>query len=67
MPQSAEQTGRMRESIAHHTQILDELSALRRDAAKEKQMNRLVDINLKIKRLESQLAANQSALNGNPL
>jgi len=67
LPQSAEQTRRMRESIAHHTKILDELSALRREAAKEKQMNRLVDINLKIKRLEHQLAANQSALNGSPL
>jgi hypothetical protein len=66
-PQSPEQTGRMRESIVQHSKILDELSALRTQASKEKQMNRLVELNLKIKRLESQLAANQSALHGTPL
>ena len=62
LPDSPEQTHRMRESVAKHLQILDELSALRTQATKEKQMNRLVDLNTKIKRLELQLTANQSAL-----
>lgn len=62
LPDSPEQTRQMRESIAKHSQIRDELSALRTQATKEKQMNRLVELNMSIKRLESQLAANQSAL-----
>jgi hypothetical protein len=43
-------------------QTLDELSALRKQAGTEKQMNRLVELNTKIKRLELQLTANQSTL-----
>jgi hypothetical protein len=66
-PESPEQTTQMRERIAQHSKILDELAALRTQATKEKQMNRLVELNLNIKRLESQLAANQTALNGQPL
>lgn len=65
LPDSPEQTRQMRESIAKHSQILDELSALRTQAKKEKQMNRLVELNMSIKRLESQLAANQSVLVSN--
>ena len=61
-PESPEQAGQMRARIAQHSRILDELSALRTQAGKEKQMNRLVDLNRNIKRLESELAANQSAL-----
>ena len=67
LPESPEQMRQMRESVAKHSQILDELSALRTRATKEKQMNRLVELNMNIKRLESQLAANQSALHGTPL
>ena len=67
LPETPERTRQMRESIAKHSQMLDELSALRTQAAKEKQMNRLVELNIKIKRLESQLAANQSTLHGTPL
>ena len=67
LPESPEQMRQMRESVAKHSQILDELSALRTQATKEKQMNRLVELNMNIKRLESQLAANQSALHGTPL
>lgn len=62
LPESPEQTHRMRESVAQHSQIFNELSALRTQALKEKQMNRLVELNTKIKRLELQLTANQSAL-----
>lgn len=62
LPESPEQTHRMRESIELHSQTLDELAGLRKLAGKEKQMNRLVELNTKIKRLEHQLTANQSAL-----
>lgn len=62
LPDSPEQTHRMRESIALHFQTLEELAGLRKLAGKEKQLNRLVELNTKIKRLELQLAANQSAL-----
>lgn len=67
LPDSPGQARQMRESVAKYSQILDELSALRTQAAKEKQINRLVELNLNIKRLESQLAANLSALHGTPL
>ena len=62
LPKSPEQTHRMQESVAMHSQIIGELSALRTQAGKEKQMNRLVELNSKIKRLEIQLTANQFAL-----
>ena len=66
LPETSEETQRMRESIAVHFKILDELSALRTQAIKEKQINRLVELNIQIKRLEIQLTANQSALNATP-
>ena len=62
LPESPEQMHQMQESVAMHSQILNELSALRMQAVKEKQMNRLVELNTKIKRLELQLTANQFAL-----
>lgn len=62
LPATPERTQQMRESVARHAELLGEISALRTHAAKEKQMNRLVELNMKIKRLESQLAANESAL-----
>lgn len=61
-PASPEQTQQMRAFMQNRAHLLAELSALRSQASKEKQMNRLVELNLSIKRLESQLAANQSAL-----
>lgn len=67
LPESPEQMRQMRESVAKHSEILAALSALRTLAVKEKQMNRLVELNMNIKRLESQLAANQSALHRTPL
>ena len=67
LPDSAEQTGQMRDRIAQHSSLMEELSALRTQAAKEKQMNRLVELNLKIKRLETELASNHTALHGKPL
>lgn len=67
LPKSPEHTRQMRESISKHEQMLNELSTLRSQALKEKQMNRLVELNLQIKRLESQLAANQFAIHNIPL
>ena len=61
LPESPEQTYRMRESVAQHSQIFNELAALRTQAVKEKQLNRLVELNTKIKRLELQLTTSQSA------
>lgn len=61
-PASPEQTQQMRAFMQNRAHLLGELSTLRSQASKEKQMNRLVELNLSIKRLESQLAANQSAL-----
>jgi len=62
LPETSEQTHQMRENVALHSKILNELSSLRTQAVKEKQINRLVELNTKIKRLEHQLTANQSAL-----
>lgn len=63
-PTSQEQSRQMRAFMKNRSHLLNELSALRSQAGKEKQMNRLVDLNMSIRRLESQLAANQSALIG---
>ncbi|MDN4052266.1 DUF4391 domain-containing protein [Massilia sp. YIM B02763] len=62
LPSSPEQTRQMREFLQQRSSLLTELSALRAQASKEKQLNRLVELNISIKRLESQLAANQSTL-----
>lgn len=61
-PTSPEQTRQMLAFMQNRSHLFNELSALRSQASKEKQMNRLVELNMSIKRLESQLAANQSAL-----
>lgn len=46
-----------RQALADHERLKREIAALRSAAAKEKQMNRRVEMNLKLKRLESELAA----------
>lgn len=60
-PSSPEQTRQMREIMQKRSRLLSELAALRNQASKEKQVNRLVELNMSIKRLEAQLADNQSA------
>lgn len=62
-PSSREQTQQIRALMKNLAELENELSALRNQASKEKQMNRLVELNLSIKRLEFQLATNQSMLN----
>lgn len=60
LPKSPECAVQMRESIANYSQTLAELSALRKQADKEKQMNRLVKLNINIKQLECKLAENKT-------
>lgn len=51
----AEEESVVRESIESHTATIQEIATLRRDADKEKQLARRVDLNLRIKRLETTL------------
>lgn len=61
-PSTAQQLGQMRECLAEYNKLQDEISTLKKQAEKEKQMNRRVDLNLRIKGLESRLAQTQSTL-----
>jgi hypothetical protein len=50
-----------------HARLQRDLAALRAQAEKEKQINRCVELNLKIKRLETELATvGQSLRGGSP-
>ena len=55
-PESADRATVMRDSLDVHTQLQRDLGVLRAKAAKEKQLNRRVELNLEIKRLEARLA-----------
>lgn len=55
--ESAGKVETLRAGIETHTRILRELKSLRAKAAKEKQMNRRVELNLHVKRLEEELSA----------
>jgi hypothetical protein len=57
LPQSPAAAAARATALADHEQILREIAGLRAKAAKEKQMNRRVDLNLAIKRLEAELSA----------
>jgi len=54
-PESADRASAVRDGLDAHAQLQRELTVLRAKAAKEKQINRRVEINLKIKRLEAEL------------
>jgi len=56
LPDSAECSAILREGLETHARLLHELSTLRNQAMKEKQINRRVELNMAIKRLEGQLA-----------
>jgi len=47
----------LRDGLANHARLQYELTTLRNQAAKEKQLNRRVELNMTIKRLEVELAA----------
>jgi hypothetical protein len=56
-PDSIEGSAALHDGVQNHTSLQYELSTLRARAAKEKQLNRRVELNTEIKRLESRLAA----------
>lgn len=55
-PTSAEHSTTLRDGLANHARLQYELTTLRNQAAKEKQLNRRVELNITIKRLEVELA-----------
>jgi len=61
-PTSAERASEQREALDIHARLQRNLTVLRAQAAKEKQMNRRVQLNLEIKRLEAELTAIANAL-----
>lgn len=61
-PNSGEQSFALREGVDRHAQLKRELAFLRARAQKEKQLNRRVELNLEIQRLQTELAAIQEAL-----
>jgi hypothetical protein len=52
----------LREGLDAHARLQRDLAALRAQAAKEKQLNRRVQLNLEIKRLEAKVAATEKTL-----
>ena len=62
LPDSAGRGSALRGGLDTHARIQREIAVLRAQAEKEKQLNRRVELNLKIKRLEAELAATVKAL-----
>ena len=60
--QSVEGASAMREQLDVHARLQRDLATLRTRASKEKQLNRRVELNLEIKRLEAELAATEKTL-----
>jgi hypothetical protein len=61
-PTSAEHSTTLRDGLANHARLQYELTTLCNQAAKEKQLNRRVEINMTIKRLEVELAELKTTL-----
>ena len=61
-PDSADRASALREGLDTHARLQRDLTALRAQAEKEKQLNRRVELNLEIKRLEAKLAATARTL-----
>jgi len=61
-PGSAHRASAVREGLDTHARLQRDLVVLRTRAAKEKQINRRVELNLEIKRMEAELAATVKAL-----
>ena len=61
-PDSTEHASTLREGLERHTSLQRDLNLLRARATKEKQINRRVELNLEIKRLQVELAAIQTEL-----
>lgn len=61
-PDSADRASALRDSLDTYARLQRDLATLRAQAEKEKQLNRRVELNLEIKRLEAKLAATAKAL-----
>jgi len=61
-PDSADRAAAMREGLDARARLQRDLAALRAQAEKEKQLNRRVELNLEIKRLQAKLAATTRTL-----
>lgn len=61
-PESAKRGSALRNGLDGHARLQRDLAILRARAGKEKQLNRRVELNLEIKRLEAELAATQKTL-----
>lgn len=59
---NAEAVGRRRGALDNHARLLREIGGLRARASREKQLNRRVELNLQIQRLEAELAAAKANL-----
>lgn len=64
-PDSADRAAALRDGLDAHARLQRELAALRTQAEKQNQLNRRVELNLEIKRLEAELAATAKSLKGN--
>jgi hypothetical protein len=61
-PDSEGRASALRDSLDSHARLQRDLAVLRAQAEKEKQLNRRVELNLEIKRLEAKVAATEKAL-----
>lgn len=62
LPNSPEDAAHRRAALDSHARIMREIAGLRVKAAKETQINRRVELNLAIQRLEGELAATKTTL-----
>ena len=65
LPESAERAAAVHDGLCMHACLKRGLAILRARAEKERQLNRRVELNTEIKRLEAELAATQKTLEGN--
>jgi hypothetical protein len=61
-PVSSDRASALRDSLDTHAQLQRNIAVLRAKAEKEKQLNRRVELNLEIKRLEAELSATVKTL-----
>ena len=62
LPGSADRASTVRDGLDAHARLQRDLAALRARAKKEKQLNRRVELNLEIKRLEAEVVATDKTL-----
>lgn len=62
VPADADRAVAQRAALGEYVQLERDLAALRAEAKRERQLNRRVELNVAIKRLESELAATSAAL-----